>query len=181
MKLRITTAQALLSAAAVPPKANIAPGPGGRVPGTNDLATEDPAVSRGPNKVAVWSYPIAANTDIRGRHPQRSAHPPLRRPRRRDIANLQFLDGNPSLGDAVRLDKSAGDPSWQIGSVTRSAHPIGRYPAGPQWSSCRSPRPRTDRGGRDARAAGLREPPTTDRRQRPRPGPRRFDLEGSNA
>jgi hypothetical protein len=72
------------------------------------VATEDPALSRGPNKVVMWSYPIIHNgliyvVDVRnglyilaytGKHA-------------RDIARIRFLEGNSTLGDAGRLDRCA--------------------------------------------------------------------------
>lgn len=76
------------------------------------MATEDPALSRGPNKVVVWSYPIVADglvyvVDIRnGLYILRYDGPNTG-----DIANLRFLEGNSNLGDTVRLDNSAGHAS----------------------------------------------------------------------
>jgi len=75
------------------------------------VATEDPALSRGPNKVVMWSYPIMADglvyvVDIRnGLYVLRYDGPHAA-----EIAALGFLEGNSNLGDAVRLDKSAGTP-----------------------------------------------------------------------
>jgi hypothetical protein len=68
------------------------------------VATEDPALSRGPNKVVMWSYPIVDDgliyvVDLRnglyvleytGRH-------------RGEVQSLDFYEGNSNLGDAVRL------------------------------------------------------------------------------
>lgn len=68
------------------------------------VALEDPALSLGPNKVVVWSYPIIDRgliivVDIRnglyilrytGRHDN-------------DVEKIKFLEGNSNLGDAVRL------------------------------------------------------------------------------
>jgi hypothetical protein len=76
------------------------------------VATEDPALSRGPNKVVMWSYPIVANgliyvIDIRnGLYVLRYDGP-----RAAEVTGLTFLEGNSNLGDAVRLDKCAGGTS----------------------------------------------------------------------
>ena len=73
------------------------------------VATEDPALGRGPNKVIMWSYPIVDDgliyvTDIRnglyileytGRH-------------RGEVQSLDFYEGNSNLGDAVRLARRGG-------------------------------------------------------------------------
>lgn len=76
------------------------------------VATEDPALTRGPNKVVVWSYPVVADglvyvVDIRNglyilRYDGTRAD---------EVAELGFLEGNSNLGDAVRLDQSAGTES----------------------------------------------------------------------
>lgn len=68
------------------------------------VANEDPALSRGPNNVVMWSYPIIRNglvyvVDIRNglyilRYTGRHAG---------EAARLRFLEGNSNLGDAVRL------------------------------------------------------------------------------
>jgi hypothetical protein len=72
------------------------------------VATEDPALSRGPNKVVMWSFPIIRNgliyvVDIRnGLYVLRytGAHAD-------EVAAIEFLEGNSNLGDALRIDKSA--------------------------------------------------------------------------
>jgi len=68
------------------------------------VANEDPALSAGPNKVVMWSYPIVRDglvyvIDIRNglyilRYTGPKAH---------EVAGLHFLEGNSNLGDAVRL------------------------------------------------------------------------------
>ncbi len=76
------------------------------------VATEDPALSRGPNKVVMWSYPVVAGglvyiIDIRnGLYILRYDGP-----RAEEINSVQFLEGNSNLGDAVRLEKSSGTES----------------------------------------------------------------------
>jgi hypothetical protein len=68
------------------------------------VATEDPALSRGDNKVVMWSFPIVHDgliyvVDIRNglyilRYAGRRAG---------EVSRLDFLEGNSNLGDAVRL------------------------------------------------------------------------------
>lgn len=72
------------------------------------VANEDPALSRGPNKVVMWSYPIVQDgliyvVDIRnglyilrytGTHSEQ-------------LSRIGFLEGNSTLGDAARLDRGA--------------------------------------------------------------------------
>jgi hypothetical protein len=72
------------------------------------VATEDPALSRGPNKVVMWSFPIVRNgliyvVDIRnGLYVLRYTGP-----RAAEVSGLRFLEGNSNLGDALRLAMSA--------------------------------------------------------------------------
>jgi hypothetical protein len=71
------------------------------------VATEDPALSAGPNKVVMWSFPIVKDgliyvVDIRnGLYVLRYTGPYAD-----EIAGLDFLEGNSNLGDAVRIAKS---------------------------------------------------------------------------
>jgi hypothetical protein len=70
----------------------------------DSVALEDPALSRGPNKVVMWSFPIIRNgliyvVDIRNglyivRY--RGAH-------HEAVDQITFLEGNSNLGDAARL------------------------------------------------------------------------------
>ncbi|MBV8338898.1 MAG: hypothetical protein JO343_03020 [Candidatus Eremiobacteraeota bacterium] len=70
------------------------------------VATEDPALGRGPNKVIMWSYPIIRNgliyvVDVRNglyilRYTGAHAH---------DVSTIKFLEGNSNLGDAGRLEQ----------------------------------------------------------------------------
>ena len=68
------------------------------------VATEDPALSRGPNKVVMWSYPIIRAgliyaMDIRnGLYILRYTGPHADQ-----VADVRFLEGNSNLGDAPRL------------------------------------------------------------------------------
>jgi hypothetical protein len=68
------------------------------------VALEDPALSRGPNKVVMWSYPIIKDglvyvVDIRnGLYVLRYTGPHAD-----EVAGIHFLEGNSNLGDAVRL------------------------------------------------------------------------------
>jgi hypothetical protein len=72
------------------------------------VANEDPALSAGPNKVVVWSFPIIRNgliyvVDIRnGLYVLRYTGPHAD-----EVAGISFLEGNSNLGDLARLDKSA--------------------------------------------------------------------------
>ncbi|HET7870274.1 MAG TPA: hypothetical protein VFM85_08145 [Actinomycetota bacterium] len=72
------------------------------------MATEDPALSRGTNKVVMWSYPIICKgliyaIDIRnGLYILRYTGPHAD-----EVANIGFLEGNSNLGDALKLDQSA--------------------------------------------------------------------------
>ncbi|TDD67888.1 hypothetical protein E1262_17940 [Jiangella aurantiaca] len=73
------------------------------------VANEDPALSMGTNKVVMWSFPIVEDgliyvVDVRNglyilEYTGRRAN---------EISSLSFLEGNSNLGDAVRIDKSAG-------------------------------------------------------------------------
>ena len=68
------------------------------------VATEDPALGRGPNKVILWSYPIINNglifvVDIRnGLYILRYSGPHAS-----EVSQLHFLEGNSNLGDALTL------------------------------------------------------------------------------
>jgi len=76
------------------------------------VATEDPALSRGPNKVVMWSYPIVRDglvyvVDLRnGLYILRYTGP-----RSGEVDALRFLEGNSNLGDAIRLDTPPGTPA----------------------------------------------------------------------
>ena len=73
------------------------------------VALEDPALSRGPNKVVMWSFPIIRRglifvVDIRnGLYILRYGGPHAA-----DVRDIEFLEGNSNLGNAVALDASAG-------------------------------------------------------------------------
>ena len=75
----------------------------------DSVALEDPALSRGPNKVVMWSYPIIRNgfayvVDIRnGLYVLGYTGPHVA-----EVGGLTFLEGNSNLGDALRIDKNAG-------------------------------------------------------------------------
>ena len=70
------------------------------------VATEDPALSEGRNKVVMWSYPIIQNgliyvTDIRnGLYILRYTGPG-----HAAVDGIRFYEGNSNRGDAVRLDQ----------------------------------------------------------------------------
>jgi LVIVD repeat len=69
------------------------------------VATEDPALGRGPNKVIMWSYPIIKDgliyvVDVRnGLYILRYTGPHAD-----EISAVKFLEGNSNVGDAVRLE-----------------------------------------------------------------------------
>ena len=71
------------------------------------VANEDPALSRGPNKVVMWSFPIIRDgliyvVDIRnGLYVLRYTGPHAD-----EVDGISFLEGNSNLGDAGRLAKS---------------------------------------------------------------------------
>jgi len=73
----------------------------------SSVATEDPALSRGTNKVVVWSYPIIYKgliyvIDIRnGLYVLRYTGPHADQ-----VSDVTFLEGNSNLGDAVRLESN---------------------------------------------------------------------------
>ncbi len=72
------------------------------------VAIEDPALSRGPNKVVMWSYPIVRDgliyvVDVRnGLYVLRYTGP-----FGSEVQRITFLEGNSNLGDARRLNMSA--------------------------------------------------------------------------
>ncbi len=72
------------------------------------VANEDPALSRGPNKVVMWSFPIIKDgliyvVDIRnGLLVLRYTGPHAD-----EVNGIRFLEGNSDLGDAVRIAKTA--------------------------------------------------------------------------
>jgi hypothetical protein len=71
------------------------------------VATEDPALTRGQSKVAMWSYPIIQNgliyvVDVRnGLYVLRYTGPHAG-----EVRAVKFLEGNSNLGDAARLDSA---------------------------------------------------------------------------
>ncbi len=73
------------------------------------VANEDPALSEGPNKVVVWSYPIISHgliyvIDIRnGLYILRYTGPHAD-----EVNHVEFLEGNSNLGNALELDQSQG-------------------------------------------------------------------------
>jgi hypothetical protein len=70
------------------------------------VATEDPALGRGPNKVIMWSYPIIKDgliyvVDVRnGLYVLRYSGPHAQ-----EVSAIKFLEGNSNLGDASRLEQ----------------------------------------------------------------------------
>ncbi|MDP9350133.1 MAG: hypothetical protein M3P51_01105, partial [Chloroflexota bacterium] len=69
------------------------------------VATEDPALSSGRDKVVMWSYPIISKgliyvVDVRnGLYVLR-----YNGPFASEVARITFLEGNSNLGDALLLD-----------------------------------------------------------------------------
>ena len=76
----------------------------------SSVATEDPALSRGPNKVVMWSFPIINDgliyaIDIRnGLYILRYTGP-----HQGEVKHIDFLEGNSNLGDALKLAKGGDD------------------------------------------------------------------------
>jgi hypothetical protein len=74
------------------------------------VANDDPALSMGTNKVVMWSFPIVKDgliyvVDVRnGLYILRYTGP-----RASELDQVSFLEGNSNLGDAIRIDKSAGE------------------------------------------------------------------------
>lgn len=72
------------------------------------VVTEDPALSLGPDKVVMWSYPVVSDgliyvVDIRnGLYILRYTGPGSH-----DVADIKFLEGNSNLGDALRFEPVA--------------------------------------------------------------------------
>jgi hypothetical protein len=70
-----------------------------------EVATEDPALSRGTNKVVMWSYPIIKDgliyvVDIRnGLYVLRYTGPHAD-----EVRRIEFLEGNSNLGAALKLE-----------------------------------------------------------------------------
>lgn len=70
------------------------------------VTTEDPALSRGPDKDVFWSYPIIKDgliyaIDIRnGLYIMQYAGPHAD-----EVSHVKFFEGNSNLGDAVDLDQ----------------------------------------------------------------------------
>jgi hypothetical protein len=75
------------------------------------VATEDPALSRGPNKVVMWSFPIIKDgliyaVDIRnGLYILRYTGP-----HQGEVQQLNFLEGNSNLGNALKLARMQNQP-----------------------------------------------------------------------
>ena len=73
------------------------------------VALEDPALSRGPNKVVIWSFPIISHgliyvVDVRnGLYILRYTGPQAK-----EIKDIEFLEGNSNLGNAVELAENEG-------------------------------------------------------------------------
>jgi hypothetical protein len=70
----------------------------------DSVALEDPALSRGPNKVVMWSFPIIRDgliyvVDIRNGLYILRYHGP----HQNAVDQIEFLEGNSNLGDAARL------------------------------------------------------------------------------
>ncbi len=69
------------------------------------VATEDPILTSGKDKIAMWSYPIVSNgliyvVDIRNGLYVLKYTGPLAA----EVAGIDFLEGNSNLGDATRLE-----------------------------------------------------------------------------
>jgi hypothetical protein len=73
----------------------------------SSVVTEDPALSRGPDKDVFWSYPIIKDgliyaIDVRnGLFIMKYTGPHAK-----EVSNIKFFEGNSNLGDAVDLDQN---------------------------------------------------------------------------
>lgn len=89
----------------------------------SSVQTEDPALSQGPDKVVMWSFPIIQNgliyvVDLRnGLYILR-----YRGPFEQEVSAAKFLDGNSNSGDQARLEATK--------PVAGAAPPAGAPPAG---------------------------------------------------
>jgi hypothetical protein len=76
----------------------------------SSVANEDPALSMGTNKVVMWSFPIIRDGLIYVVDVRNGLYIlDYTGPRAGEVESLTFLEGNSNLGDAIRLDKSAGE------------------------------------------------------------------------
>lgn len=86
------------------------------------VATEDPALSLGMDKVVMWSYPVIVDgliyvVDLRnGLYVLRYTGPTAAQ-----VDEIAFLEGNSNLGDALRLDPPAPAAAGVGGSGGRAA------------------------------------------------------------
>lgn len=70
----------------------------------DQVANEDPALSRGPNKVVIWSYPIISRGLIYVLDIRNGLYVLLYTgPHALDVLKTRFLEGNSNLGDALQL------------------------------------------------------------------------------
>jgi hypothetical protein len=68
------------------------------------VATEDPRLGGGPNKVIMWSYPIIKDGLVYAVDVRNGLYIlDYRGPHRGEVAQIDFLEGNSNLGDARRL------------------------------------------------------------------------------
>lgn len=117
----------------------------------DQVATDDPALSLGRNKVVMWSYPIIKDgliyvVDIRnGLYVLR-----YKGPGAREVSRIGFLEGNSNLGDALLLEP----PTAVAGvKVTRPVAGQGTKPAPKPRPS--EPLPATGTGAPGWAAVGL--------------------------
>ncbi len=84
------------------------------------VVTEDPALSLGPDKVVMWSYPVVSDgliyvVDIRnGLYILRYTGPGSAQ-----VADIDFLEGNSNLGDALRFEPVADPGRRPTGRIPR--------------------------------------------------------------
>jgi hypothetical protein len=70
------------------------------------VTQEDPALTSGRDKVAMWSFPIIRDgliyvTDVRNGLYIFEYKGPFEK----EVSSIDFLEGNSNLGDALRLEK----------------------------------------------------------------------------
>ncbi len=94
-----------------------------------EVATEDPALSEGLDKVVMWSYPIVSDGLIYVLDVRNGLYVlEYTGPRRGPVSRIEFLEGNSNLGDALELepvDTSSAERGFSALGSAASAWPEG--------------------------------------------------------